>query len=49
MNGYCEDKFRCLSEDETQTLAEVSEESVAHILGGPSSILEAANMFGAHS
>ena len=48
-NAYCEDKLRCSSEDETQTLAEVSEELIAQVLGGPSSFLEAANVFGGHS
>ena len=32
---YCEDKLRSLSEGELQTLAEVSEECIAKILGGP--------------
>ena len=35
--GYCGDKVRFLSEDEMQTLADMSEESIAHTLGGPCS------------
>ena len=49
MIAYCEDKLRCSSDGETQTLLEASEESITQILGGPSSILEAANVIGGHS
>ena len=34
INVYCEDKLRSLSEAELQTLVEVSEESIAKVLGG---------------
>ena len=35
VNEYCEDKLRSLSEGEVQTVVEVSDESMAKILGGP--------------